>query len=198
MRFDALVKSSGQPELVTLWTKPEEDAEFMKAVKQNRAATIFQANVGTKKDFGVVGLETKKNASYMVFPKKIPNPEGTKIIGIKYERIAESQPKGAVFKPKRKSSPGIPMREKPRYTLEESQSKATSKRKTVAAREPKTFTFKAVITLTATQSTTLKVEAVSVAAAKKMVRAQVDELELDPARSKILRKIGKVTKTGSG
>jgi hypothetical protein len=83
VRFDVLLKQSGKPEQVTLWTRPEEDRDFMKAVHAGRVITLFQHNVGTKKDFGVVGFSPEKNAAFLVFPKTLEPDEGTRVIGIK-------------------------------------------------------------------------------------------------------------------
>ena len=102
IRFDALVKSAGEPEQVTLWTKPEDDTDFMKAVRAKRVVTIIQSNVGSRKDFGVVGFLIRKNAAYLVFPNSILVPVETKVVGIKYGRIASTPPKGAVYKSKPK------------------------------------------------------------------------------------------------
>jgi hypothetical protein len=188
VRFDALVKSSGQPEQVTLWTKPEDDADFMKAVKQNRVATIVQTNVGTKKDFGVVGFEAKKNAAYLVFPKSVSAEKGSKIVGIKYERLAEAEPKGPIFKPKRKSSPGIPMKERRNYTIAEEVTEAAEQE------EPRLFSFRSEVILTAIQKTEIEVEAASASAAAKLIQAQAEEVKFDVSAAKIGRKIGKTKK----
>ena len=40
LRFDALLKTVGQPVQVTLWTKPEDDHDFMRAVKEKRVVTV--------------------------------------------------------------------------------------------------------------------------------------------------------------
>jgi hypothetical protein len=90
VRFAALVKSLGKPELLSLWTNPAADKNFKKAVVANRVATLKQINVGTKKDFGTVGFEKVKRASFLLFPKEIPYASGTKIIGVKYDLMAKS------------------------------------------------------------------------------------------------------------
>ena len=193
IRFDALVKSAGEPEQVTLWTKPEDDADFMKAVRSNRVVTVIQRNVGTKKDFGVVGLLVQKNAAYLIFPKRIEAPAETKVIGIKYDRIGSPEPKGTIYKPKPKA-PGIPMREKPRYTLEETSReerppKAAKPVSKLEDRKPKLYSFTATATLSAVQSIGISVEATSAAAAAKAIRTQAAELQLDLAKAKITRKV---------
>ena len=115
VRFDALVKESGRPEQVTLWTKPEDNREFMKAVKGGRVVTVIQHNVGTKKDQGMVGFVTAKNAAYLVFPKRIDAATDSRVVGIKYDRVLSETAKGPIFKPKKQGAPGIPLRERRNY-----------------------------------------------------------------------------------
>ena len=194
VRFDAIVKVSGQPEQVTLWTKPEDDADFMKAVRDQRVATVIQQNVGTKKDFGVVGFDAQKNAAFLIFPKRIPHPAKTKIIGIKYDRITTPSPKGAVFKAKTKRSPGIPLREKPSYKLgdtAEAPEKSSRPAKTGMAKkpEPKLYTFTASVILTAVENTSISVEAPSPSAAAKLIRSQAADLNIDLTKARITRRI---------
>jgi hypothetical protein len=50
VRFAELVKHSGKPELAILWTEPEKDAAFWRAVKEKRVVTILQQTAGGKKD----------------------------------------------------------------------------------------------------------------------------------------------------
>jgi hypothetical protein len=99
IRFDALTKSAGQPVQVTLWTKPEDDRDFTRATKEKRVATVIQHNVGTKKDYGLIGFYPQDRATYLVFPKSLGLPDETKIIGIKYENLASPEPQGAIYKP---------------------------------------------------------------------------------------------------
>lgn len=89
VRFSALVESSGKPKQQLLWTAPEKDKAFLKAVEQNRVVTLVQINVGTRKDYGMVGFFPEKRGTFLVFPKSISYATGTKVTGIKYEQIAE-------------------------------------------------------------------------------------------------------------
>ncbi|MGN6386869.1 MAG: hypothetical protein ACTHMT_11585, partial [Verrucomicrobiota bacterium] len=56
VRFAELVKKLGKPEQVVLWSALEDDRDFSKAVKERRVVTVFQQNVGSKKDYGLVGF----------------------------------------------------------------------------------------------------------------------------------------------
>jgi hypothetical protein len=90
VRFAQLVKAAGMPYAATLWTEPGKDPEFKKAIKENRVVTVRNVNVGTKKDRGVVGFLQGPNATYLIFPKALPMAEGTGVIGLKFEDLAEA------------------------------------------------------------------------------------------------------------
>ena len=88
IRFGDLVKAAGKPQMITLWTNPKEDRNFMKAVKENRVLTLIQAPASKRKDFGRIGFHQGPYASYLVFPKPLPkaNP---RVIGIKYDLVKQ-------------------------------------------------------------------------------------------------------------
>jgi hypothetical protein len=149
----------------------------------------------------VVGFAPRENASYLVFPKSISYPAETKIVGIKYDRLTSSA-KGPLFKPKPVAKPGIPMREKRRFVLEEEKAdpaaankepEAKRKRQEPARRrvKVKTQSFSATVVLTAVQKVKISVEADNSAAAQKMLRKEAEQLELDPGKAKITREIKK-------
>lgn len=85
VRFSQLVTASGKPQLHTLWGPPEKDPEFQRAIKAGRVLTIHQENVGSKKDYGVVGFSKDGPAQYLVFPRSLKRFEGQRVVGIKYE-----------------------------------------------------------------------------------------------------------------
>jgi hypothetical protein len=89
LRFSELVKRHGAPEIKSLWTKPEEDASFMRAVKQGRVLTLFQEANSKHKDSGEIGYHQQPHAAYLVFPKPLDESKGVKVVGIKYELIRE-------------------------------------------------------------------------------------------------------------
>jgi len=94
-----LIKESGHPKEVTLWTKPDDNPVFKRAVKEKRVMTVIQRNVGTKKDFGLVGFFAKPKAAFWVFPKSLEPSSETKIIGIDYEKLATPKPICPTHKP---------------------------------------------------------------------------------------------------
>src|SRR4051794_33559316 len=107
VRFTELVKEVGRPEQVTLWTPPQKDPAFWKAVQQHRVVTVIQRNIGSKKDYGLVGFFQQPLATFLVFDKKITHPDETKVVGIKYDQLRESPPRGGVFKPSFERPPGL-------------------------------------------------------------------------------------------
>ncbi len=87
VRFSEVVKKSGSPYPVTLWTDPGEDPELQKAIRQNRVLTVEQGGHGSKVDFGMVGFRPEINGAYLVFPKSLAQFAEKRIVGIKYDLV---------------------------------------------------------------------------------------------------------------
>jgi hypothetical protein len=199
VRFDALVKQAGTPVQVTLWTEPEDDRDFMRAVKEKRVVTVIQHNVGTKKDYGLVGFFPQDRATYLLFPKRINHPDESKIVGIKYERLAALEPKGAVYKPPKPKLPGIPLRQKSERQAQTLPEHAGLKKEKPAPKPPeppKRFKFQSRVELKAIQTETIEVEATSVNEAAKLLKAQADELAIDLGKAKVSKTVHKPRKKG--
>lgn len=93
VRFAELVATAGAPESYQLWMPPAKDPVFQRAVKAHRVLTVHQENVGTKKDFGVIGFHEEPHARFLVFPKSIREFEGRRVVGVKYGLLApDSRP----------------------------------------------------------------------------------------------------------
>ncbi|HWL15003.1 MAG TPA: hypothetical protein VNR00_05315 [Opitutus sp.] len=109
VRFADVVARSGEPEVHLPWLPPKQDKTFQRVVKAQRVMTIHQENVGTKKDYGLVGFEEQPHAQYLVFPKSLAAFEGRRVIGINYHLLAEgSRPaakpaRGTAAKPEKKT-----------------------------------------------------------------------------------------------
>jgi len=141
IRFMELVKSSGKPEMAALWTGPRANPAFMKAVRENRVATLVQKPTGTKKDVGHLGFHQQQFANYLVFPKPLPKVADAEIIGIKYDLL--------------KSSDEVVFKESKRRPFPEKK-----------APKPKPKKFRVVVSRTATEETVLEVTARSIEDAK--------------------------------
>jgi hypothetical protein len=102
LRFSALVKSSGRPEVVTLWGDPKGDPQFSKAIRENRVLTVQQNTAGKKSDFGMVGFHEGKSVSYFVFPKALVGSDGVRVVGIKYDLLDSQKTVGLVARPRLK------------------------------------------------------------------------------------------------
>lgn len=89
IRFTELVKKSGKPQTVALWTKPKDNPSFLKAVRENRVLTVIQKPTGTQKDFAVIGFAQERFALYMVFPKSLPKVSDSHVVGINYQLVVE-------------------------------------------------------------------------------------------------------------
>jgi hypothetical protein len=90
IRFGDLVRNSGRPEVVALWTDPKRDWQFSKAVRENRVVTVIQQPTSKRKDYGKIGFDQQAFASYLVFPRPLPAANHARVIGINYELIEES------------------------------------------------------------------------------------------------------------
>ena len=168
----------------------------MKAAKENRVVTVVQHNVGTKKDYGIVGFVKKKNASFLIFPQPISYASGTKVIGIKYDRIAEEKPAGPLHRPRKHATPCIPLKASARWHLEESPQSpkvpGTQKQKT-APKQKTLRTFKSEAELIASEKFTLEVQAENSTKARKQLQQMLDSATLDPSSATLSRKLGKVS-----
>ena len=84
-RFTDVVEKAGAPEVYTLWQKPRDDRHFQSLIKNNRIMTILPGERGT--DFGQVGFQERKGASYLVFPRSLKRFADRRIIGIKWNTV---------------------------------------------------------------------------------------------------------------
>jgi hypothetical protein len=128
----------------------------MKAVHQNRILTVKQENVGTGKDFGIVGFQREKNASYFIFPKPLNKFKDRRVIGIKYDLAQTSAPLGKIVKqrsqPKRTGARGVLPAE---WAHTAERAAVTSK----PARVPQPKVFRVTIRFSSTVETTAEIEA---------------------------------------
>ena len=123
VRFQALIKASGEPEMLVFWSDPARDKGFQKAVRENRVVTLRQFNVGTKKDFGRIGFFAEGHSSYIRFPKRLKYAPGTRVVGIKYEAIKTPPPKDPLPPLKKQATRPQP-RSQPAPSFQESEKQA--------------------------------------------------------------------------
>jgi hypothetical protein len=121
VRFTQVVEKSGQPEVYLLFTKPEDDKDFQKALKADRIMTV-RTGAGSKPDLGVVGYEGGAQAQVLIFPRSLKTFEDKNVVGIKYDLLHEEResPKPAgkktAKKPEKKSAKAPA--EKPKRTVQ--------------------------------------------------------------------------------
>ncbi len=84
-RFAVIVEKAGQPEVYTLWQKPNADRRFQSLIKNNRVMTIQQSESGT--EFGTVGFCERKGAIYLIFPKSLKRFDEQRVVGINWELV---------------------------------------------------------------------------------------------------------------
>jgi hypothetical protein len=87
LRFGDLVRNSGKPLVITLWTKPQENRALSDAVKKNRVLTVIQEP--RKRDYGIIGFQAKPGALFLVFPRPLPREQNIRVVGINYQLVEE-------------------------------------------------------------------------------------------------------------
>jgi hypothetical protein len=172
-RFTEVVKAAGRPHVVTLWTRPEEDREFMNAVRAQRVLTVRQENTGVRKDHGEAGFIADRHSSnlYLVFPKSIKEFEGKRVVGIKYDLLTEAKPRGPVASRR-------PKRPEARAGKEAPVPKPTPEAR-----------FAVELERRATAGTTMEVTARSAAAARKLALEQAKGMPFAVARAAVRTRI---------
>ena len=91
IRFGDLVRDFGRPHVVTLWVDPEKDRSFLKAIKENRILTVHADPASHKKEYGSIGFQRERGATYLVFPQPLSR-EQARIVGINYDLTEEPPP----------------------------------------------------------------------------------------------------------
>ncbi len=84
-RFRVVVDTCGEPEIHTLWLKPNADRRFQMMLEKNRVMTIRASETGT--EFGVVGFRKDRTARYLAFPKSLKGFEGQRVVGIDWSLV---------------------------------------------------------------------------------------------------------------
>lgn len=169
IRFSIVVKKCGKPHSVTLWGKP--DKTFTTVIREERIMTVSLQTVGSKKDFGIVGFDQHKNASYLVFPKSLKKFKGIRVVGIKYELIEGAQVRGQLAPTKgRKSARAAP------------------------PAKPTLSRFQVTIRFTATVETTEEIEAATEAGARSLAAKAARQKEIDFSETRSTPTIVKVVK----
>ena len=90
IRFGDLVRGSGRPRVVTLWTDPKKDRSFSKAIRENRVLTVHTDPTGRRKEYGAIGFRREPGALYLVFPERLPKEPKARIVGINYQLAQEA------------------------------------------------------------------------------------------------------------
>jgi hypothetical protein len=175
VRFAQLVTAAGRPHPATLWTEPTNDPEFKKAMEENRIVTVRNVNVGTKKDRGVIGFLKGPNSTYLIFPKALPMAEGSGVIGLKFDELAEE----AVKDPVKMKTPARKIHAQKAQKPEERQNSSNKSKKgeKLPDREETKSMFKVRVAFTGTVVREMEVEANS---ASEAIRAAEHEAKAEP------------------
>lgn len=90
VRFSQVVTKCGRPAVHDQWQALERDSVLKKVVKENRLMTVHIHTVGSKKDYGEVGLVKNGQHMLLVFPKGLGAFEGRRVVGIDYDLLKEA------------------------------------------------------------------------------------------------------------
>lgn len=93
VRFTQVVERCGEPRVHTLWLPPEKDPEFKRARGANRVMTVETAGATGKTDVGRIGFDPAdtKPGQFLIFPKSLQRFEGARVVGIKFDLVAQSK-----------------------------------------------------------------------------------------------------------
>jgi len=173
IRFGDLVRGSGRPRTVTLWTKPEDDPSLTGAIKKNRVLTVVQES--GKKDHGFVGFKLLPGALYLEFPKPLQHNEDAKVVGIDYKLIDEP-----TVPEKDRPKPGKPS--KPPLTHKKPAEPSPPPPEPVAPK-PKPHEFTVRVRRTATVEDEIKVKALDQPAAEQQALERAKHKPFKPGKT---------------
>jgi hypothetical protein len=186
IRFQQLVKTSGTPTIVSLWTDPAKDRPFMKAVKERRVLTLIQEPASKRKDFGRTGFHRGPHAAYLIFPKALP-PDA-RVIGIKYDLIRQPEVSDPVTAKELQAAPRRAKTRRPVHATETTRPPAVSKAKA----RPVAKTFNVLVRRTATTEGVLTVTARNETEARRRAMETMKRERFDPARAILKNEIRSV------
>ena len=111
IRFGDLVRHSGRPTTMELWTPPEKNRELQRAIRANRVLTVQRRNVGNKRDVGEIGFRKQRKAFYLIFPRALPTASHEPVIGVNYDLLEQptsfEDSKPVVPTPKKSTPPPL-------------------------------------------------------------------------------------------
>ena len=112
VRFSKVVGKCGKPEVYLLMS--ETDPDFQKALEADKIMSLSNESHGSGREYGTVGYDKKRHGQLLMFPKSLKSFSEAKVIGIKYDLLAEQgekdekvtdRPTRPVKKPKEKAPP---------------------------------------------------------------------------------------------
>jgi hypothetical protein len=108
VRFSQVVATSGRPEVFLLFDP--DDADFKAALRQHRLMTVVEKRASAPT--GLIGYEPSQHGQLLIFPKSLQPFAGTRVVGIKFDLLAEpsaakhqAPPKTAQRKKKESTAP---------------------------------------------------------------------------------------------
>ena len=192
MRFGDLVRGSGRPEVVTLWTDPKKDRSFSKAIDENRVLTVQTDPGSHRKEYGQIGFHQQDGAIYLVFPKALPEGIDARIVGINYQLAEDRPPKDPVTSEFREE-----LARKAQTQKESAQKKERPERiaeKVAAPAKPELKTFEVTVRRIATLEEKRRVKAETEQAAKESALEVVRAKRFDIGRAQVRAEVAAVAR----
>jgi hypothetical protein len=181
VRFSKLVEEFGKPALYLALADPAKDPKFQQAVEEQRVLTIKQDPTSKQKDFGVIGLMPEKFVTYLIFPKSLERFANARVVGVKYEELAEdavAPPASAIeIKPKKSANPP------------KTEAKPEPKPKIKPEPQPRSFTVRVQVSSSSCTEQDISVTAFTKAEAEAKAKEEAFTLKLPEPdlRTKILK-----------
>jgi len=181
IRFGDLVRSSGRPEVVTLWAAPEKDARVSSAMKENRVLTVFEEP--GKKAHGMLGLHPGPHSMFLIFPRTLTLEPQTRVVGVNYALAEQPQMKDPVVLPEPRDKPTRSAKHKRLVDVKPEPRAETKPEPPSSPPKPVKRTFAVHVRRTATIEESRNVEAENRAEAERLAaeEARAEEFDLKKA-----------------
>ena len=187
VRFTKVVEVAGNPEPYTLWQDPHEDPEFQKAIHDHRVMTVIRDPASSKADVATIGYLKQAGALYLLFPKTLKEFQDKRIIGLKYDLLTDSKPRGTAVelgKPRKRLSRKTPP---PRLKIAEPKAEAERPSEPDPPQPKRLPKFQVRAKVVASVETELEIEARNKNDARKAAAKQLEHEPFDftPAKRQV-------------
>lgn len=180
VRFGDLVRNSGRPQFITLWTAPEKDSRVSGALKENRVLTVLEEP--GQRPYGQLGLHPGPHSLFLVFPRPLALEPHARVIGINYALAEQPEVKDPVVVPESQGKTKPPRKAKLKPLPE-------VRPEPPPPPKPAKKTFTVRLRRTATLEETRQVEAESRAEAERQALEEVQAEPFDVSKAEMREEV---------